>query len=126
MILTDDEDRQARKAAQGAIRVRFWQRREHAAREWDLALTRLVTRRVLGLGLIGGARALVRVHPRNAESWFDGLPKKATKPDRRSESICLCLPQTYEYCCWLAEGGDADLGRWIARAVEQRLWPYPS
>jgi len=122
IILTDDEEAQARKAAQDAISVPFWRRREHAARQWDLPLARFVTRRVLGLAQFGPAFSLVRVNPRSAESWFDGLPKKATKPDRQSASICLCLPQTYDYCGWLAEGGDADLGRWIARAVEQRLW----
>jgi hypothetical protein len=121
-VLSDHEDEQVRRALGGAISVPFWRRREHAARDWDLALARLAARKVMGLAQFGGGLRQVRVDPRSAESWCGGLPRRAKGSDPQGESICLCLVETYEYCCWLAEGGHPDLGRWIARAVEQGLW----
>ena len=98
----------------------WWKRRRFVASRWTDDVRIEVACRILVLNEHAGSLGYIRV-PRT-RSWVVGecSIRDAKGRDGTSEENFASLGETTYFCRWIAAGGDADLGRYVAGHQEAK------
>ena len=112
------QKREATASMRVALAEPWWRRREVVEREWSRNARAVNAWRLETIVLRAEENPHVRVPVRFAAVLLreeDVLPATPTEQQlAEAQALTRSLTRTPAYCQWIAAGGDADFGRWLA------------